>query len=58
MSDISKEEAIRLLKMIHFEHAECYLNTWYSKIDDDMQSAINLAIDSLKTDVRENIHGE
>lgn len=58
MRNISKEEAIRLLSMIHFDHAECCLNTWYSKIDEDMQSAINLAIDCLKTDARENIHGE
>ena len=42
------EEAIVLLSMIEFDHAECCLNTWYKGIDDDMKEALEMAIKALE----------
>ena len=44
---MNKEEAISFLSMIEFENAECHLGTWYSTIDTDMKTALDMAISAL-----------
>lgn len=45
---MTREEAIALLSMIEFDHAECCLNTWYKGIDDNMKEALDMAIKALE----------
>lgn len=45
---MTREEAISCLNMIEFINGECTLRTWWRGIDDEMRSAIEMAIKALE----------
>jgi hypothetical protein len=45
---MTREDAISCLNMIDFINGECILATWWRGIDDEMRSAIEMAIKALE----------